>query len=181
MSPSKPPGRVRGAVAACAALVLAGCASAPVPLLTGFETTLQRGTRSAGHWELLSREVAAQTRSTLQQIGYGQEVPVHVSFAPQPSAFDLAWRDFLITALVQQGAIVQQAAGAPLELTYHTQLVHHRSAPELSEVILTTTVSRGGQYLTRASGVYYLENADASLFLHPAPQYRAVPMRVVSQ
>ena len=49
-----------------------------------------------------------------------------------------------------------------------------------TELILTTTVSRGGQYVARTTDVYYLENADTPLFLRPA-HYRAVNMKVVSQ
>ena len=51
--------------------------------------------------------------------------------------------------------------------------------PTNTEMILTTTVSRGGQYLVRKTDVYYLENADTPLFLRPS--YRNVNMKVVSQ
>src|SRR5690606_21658765 len=64
---------------AAAALALAGCGSAPIPLAKNFELTSQHKVRSAGHWELLSRDVVAQTRATLGQVGYGQESPLHVA------------------------------------------------------------------------------------------------------
>ena len=221
--------------AAAAALALAGCGSAPIPLAKNFEQTSQHKVRSAGHWELLSSDVVAQTRASLAQIGFGQDAPLHVALPPNPSSFDLAFRDFLITQMVQRGAVVQQQPGAGLEVSYTTQLVRHNSdrphfipgqytmiaaglmaayglrhehidakllatlglagaadfaasinsgGPTNTELVLTTTVARGGQYLVRKTDVYYLENADVPLFLRPLPpppQYRPTPMQVVAQ
>ncbi|ADV01977.1 hypothetical protein ALDI51_44840 [Alicycliphilus denitrificans] len=218
-------------VAAGAAFVLAGCGSAPIPLSKNFELTSQYKVRSAGHWELLSRDVVAQTRATLEKAGYAPNTPLHVAAPAQPSAFDLGFRDFLITEFVQEGATVQQGPGAALEVSYNTQVVRHNSdrphfipgqftmlaagvmaayglrhehldtkllatlglttaadyansinsgGPTNTELILTTTVSRAGQYVARKTDVYYLENADTPLFLRPA-HYRAVNMKVVSQ
>ncbi|GAB1385007.1 hypothetical protein MASR1M59_01550 [Melaminivora sp.] len=220
---------------ATAALALTGCVNAPIPLAKNFELTSQHKVRSAGHWELVSRDVVAQTRETLKQVGYGQEAPLHVVLPPNPSSFDLAFRDFLITEMVQGGAIVHQQPGNGLEVSYHAQLVRHNSdrphfipgkytmlaagliaayglrhehidtqllgalgltgaadyaasinsgGPTNTEMVLTTTVARGGQYIARKTDVYYLENADVPLFLRPLPPpepYRGVPMKVVAQ
>ena len=51
--------------------------------------------------------------------------------------------------------------------------------PTHTEMILTTTVTRGGQYVARKTDVYYLENADTPLFMRPS--YRNVNLKVVSQ
>lgn len=216
-------------VAAGAAFVLAGCGSAPIPLSKNFELTSQYKVRSAGHWELLSRDVVAQTRATLEKAGYAPNTPLHVAAPAQPSAFDLGFRDFLITEFVQEGASVQQGPGATLEVSYNTQVVRHNSdrphfipgqftmiaaglmaayglrhehldaqlagalglavaadygasvnsgGPTNTEMILTTTVARGGQYVARKTDVYYLENADTPLFVRPS---KGVNMKVVSQ
>lgn len=217
--------------AAGAVFALAGCGSAPIPLSNNFELTNQYKVRSAGHWELLSRDVVAQTRATLEKSGYSADTPLHVMAPNQPSAFELGFRDFLITELVQGGATVHQNPGAVLEVTYNTQLVRHNSdrphfipaqfttlaagvmaayglrhehidtkllgvlglttaldyansvnsgGPTNTELILTTTVTRAGQYVARKTDVYYLENADTPLFLRTA-YYRPVNMKVVSQ
>jgi len=219
------------AVVAGAAFVLAGCGSAPIPLAHNFELTSQYKVRSAGHWELLSRDVVAQTRATLEKAGYAPSTALHVAAPAQPSAFDLGFRDFLITELVQGGATVQQNPGAVLEVSYNTQLVRHNSdrphfipgmftmlaagvgaayglrhehvdakilaglglavaadyansinsgGPTNTEMILTTTVSRNGQYVARKTDVYYLENADTPLFMRGAA-YRPMNLKVVSQ
>ncbi|MBS0610218.1 MAG: hypothetical protein JSS19_12810, partial [Proteobacteria bacterium] len=114
-------------VAAGTAFALAGCGSAPIPLAKNFELTSQYKVRSAGHWELVSRDVVAQTRATLEKSGYAPNTPLHVAAPAQPSAFDLGFRDFLITGLVQDGAAVQQSPGAVLEVSYNTQVVRHNS------------------------------------------------------
>ena len=217
--------------AACTVIALAGCGSSPIPISQNFELTRQHKVRSAGHWELLSRDVVAQTRTTLQKAGYAPDTPLHVVAPTQPSAFDMGFRDFLITELVQDGATVHQHPGAVLEVTYNTQLVRHNSdrphfipgmftmlagglaaayglrlehvdakiaaglglavgldfansinsgGPTNTELILTTTVTRDGQYVARKTDVYYLENVDTPLFMRPS-YYRTVNMKVVSQ
>ena len=219
------------AVLAGAVATLVGCATrAPIPLAENFELTVQPKVRSAGHWELVSRDVVAQTLATLDKAGVAPGSQLHVALPANPSSFDLAFRDFLITKLVQSGAPVQQMPGQTLDVTYHAQLVRHNSerphfipgqftmlaaglmaayglrhehidaqmlgalgltaaadygasinsgGPTNTEMILTTTVARGGQYIARKTDVYYLENADTPLFMRPS--YKSVNMKVVSQ
>ena len=219
------------AVLAGAVATLVGCATrAPIPLAENFELTVQPKVRSAGHWELVSRDVVAQTLATLDKAGVAPGTQLHVALPANPSSFDLAFRDFLITKLVQSGAPVQQMPGQTLDVTYHAQLVRHNSerphfipgqftmlaagvmaayglrnhhldaqllaalgltaaadygasinsgGPTNTEMILTTTVTRGGQYIVRKTDVYYLENADTPLFMRPS--YKSVNMKVVSQ
>jgi len=177
----------------------------------------------------VSRDVVAQTLATLDKAGVAPGTPLHVALPPNPSAFDVGFRDFLITKLVQSGATVQQMPGQTLDVTYHAQVVRHNSerphfipgqftmitaglmaayglrhehldaqmlgalglavaadygasvnsgGPTNTEMILTTTVARGGQYLARKTDVYYLENADTPLFMRPS---KSVNMKVVSQ
>jgi len=219
------------AVLAGAVATLVGCATrAPIPLAENFELTVQPKVRSAGHWELVSRDVVAQTLATLDKAGVAPGTQLHVALPLNPSSFDLAFRDFLITKLVQSGAPVQQMPGQTLDVTYHAQLVRHNSerphfipgqftmlaaglmaayglrhehidaqmlgalgltaaadygasinsgGPTNIEMVLTTTVARGGQYIARKTDVYYLENADTPLFMRPS--YKSVNMKVVSQ
>ena len=48
---------------------LAGCANSPIPLAQNFELTSQYKVRSAGHWDLVSRDVVGQTAATLDKAG----------------------------------------------------------------------------------------------------------------
>lgn len=216
-------------IAAGGMFALAGCSSAPIPLSRNFESTTQHKVRAAGHWELLARDVAARTRATLEKAGYDARTPMHVAPPASATAFDFAFREFLITEMVQSGAAVHQQPGAELSVTYQSQVVRHNSdrpyfipgqftmlaagliaayglrhehldakllagvgltaaadyansvasgGPTNTELILTTTVAREGRYLSRTTDVYYLENADAPLFL-PLPP--VVNMKVISQ
>ena len=224
------------AVLAGAIAVLGGCATkSPIPLAENFELTVQPKVRSAGHWELLSRDVVAQTLETLEKAGVDPNSQLYVALPHSPSDFDVAFRDFLITKLVQTGAGVRQSSDPTLlEVTYHTQVVRHNSerphfipgqftmlasglmaayglhgqhidvkllatlgltsaidysasvysgGPTNTEMILTTTVTHGGQYTARKTDVYYLENADVPLFMRSGYRniYRNVNMKVVAQ
>jgi len=73
----------------------------------------------------------------------------------------------------------QLAAGLGLTLAADYANSINSGGPTNTELILTTTVTRGGQYLARKTDVYYLENADTPLFTRPS--YKNVNMKVVSQ
>lgn len=217
--------------AAAAVMALVGCETAPIPVAKNFEYTSEYKVRSAGHWELVARDVASQTRAMLESAGVADNTPLHVVAPANPSAFDLGFRDFLITQLVHDGAVVRTDPASALAVSYSTQVVRHNSdrphfipgmftmlaggvaaayglrleyidtkimaglglavgmdyassinsgGPTNTELILTTTVTRDGQYVARKTDVYYLENVDAPLFMRPS-YYRTVNMKVVSQ
>ena len=68
------------AVLAGAVATLAGCAyRSPIPLAENFELTVQPKVRSAGHWELVSNDVVAQTLSTLDKAGMQPGTQLHVA------------------------------------------------------------------------------------------------------
>ena len=71
----------------------------------------------------------------------------------------------------------QLAAGLGLTLAADYANSINSGGPTNTELILTTTVTRGGQYLAvRKTDVYYLENADTPLFTRPS--YKPVNMKV---
>lgn len=220
------------AALAGAVATLAGCAQhAPIPVAENFQYTSQPKVRSAGHWDLVSRDVVSQTLATLDKAGIASNTQLHVSLPGNATPFETAFRDFLITKLVQSGAQVQQNPGQTLDVSYTAQVVRHNSdrphfipgrftmlgvglavahglrhqhidtqiaaglglaiaadyaasinsgGPTNTELILTTTVTRGGQYVARKTDVYYLENADTPLFVRPS-HYKNVNMKVVAQ
>ena len=53
--------------------------------------------------------------------------------------------------------------------------------PTSTELILTTTVATGGRYLVRKTDLYYVEEADASLFAAILPPQARTVMKVVGQ
>jgi hypothetical protein len=106
-------------------MLLSACTTAPIPVSANFPLTVQPKVRSAGHWQLLSRDVVAQTLETLNQVGTA--APVFVALPPQATEFDRAFREFLITELVKTGRVVMQKPDNSFELSYQTQVVRHRS------------------------------------------------------
>jgi hypothetical protein len=209
--------------------LLTACASSPIPVSENFPLTVQPKVRSAGHWNLLSKDVIKQTLETLSSVGTTS--PLYVALPPKASEFDVAFREFLITELVKARRVVSQTPDNAIEVSYKTQLVRHQSprphfvpgqftmlagglyalyglrgefldvklaaglgltaaadavasmnsgGPTSTELILTTTVATGGRYLVRKTDLYYVEEADASLFASILPT-QTMMMKVVGQ
>lgn len=198
------------AALAGAVVAMSGCAEAPIPGASNFNPQPQQyKVRAAGHWDLMAGDVAAETLATLERNGLSAKTPMHVVLPRHPSAFDTAFHELLVTKLVQSGASVYDKAGQQLELNYDAQIVHHNvlhdgqngsarssgfgeslgsdysastyvGGPAYTEVLLTSTVTRQGQYVARKSNVYYVDNAVAAQFVKNVPA-RAVSMKVVNQ
>jgi hypothetical protein len=109
----------------CAAAVMAGCATSPIPVSENFPLTVQPKVRSAGHWNLVSKDVLAQTLQTLTKVG--SSAGLHVSLPPNATTFDKVFREFLITELVKSGRVVQQSPDQAMEVSYQVQIVRHDS------------------------------------------------------
>lgn len=106
---------------------LVGCATAPIPLAENFELTVQKKVRSAGHWEILARDVIAQTSATLQKTGVDNNSELYVAEPGNASPFDRAFRQFLITELVEGGKMVKTEPEGAIEVSYDTLVIKHRS------------------------------------------------------
>ena len=180
---------LRPAALCCAVAALAGCAATPAPLVEHFPITSQKKVRSAGHWNLLTHDVVDQTVASLQRAGATPQTTLYVSPANSASEFERALHDFLVTELVQRGWRVLPTNNAMMTLNYHSQVVKHQSerpfnGPTHVELILTTTVSNPGGYISRKTDVYYVEESDTSLFYglnrDPSVIY-AKSMKVVGQ
>ena len=180
---------LKPAALCCAVAALAGCAVSPTPLAENFQLTSQKKVRSAGHWNLLTRDVVEQTLASLEKAGATPQSTLNVPLAANSSEFELALHEFLVTELVQKGWRVLPTNNAMLTLDYQSQVVKHKSerpfgGPTPIEVILTTTVSGTDGYMSRKTDVYYVEESDASMFygLHKDPSViNAKNMKVVSQ
>jgi len=120
-----------------AALIVVGCTS-PVPVAQNVSASSQQVARSARHWDVVADDVVEQTIDTLESEETLEGRPLFVSPSAQRTAFDKAFREFLITRLVAEGRAVDvcraprvkakegfAAEGAQIEVTYDTQLVRH--------------------------------------------------------
>ncbi|QNP47476.1 hypothetical protein [Diaphorobacter aerolatus] len=175
------------------AVALSGCGTPPVPLTKNFGETSQNKVRAAGHWDALSQDAASQTHDMLLRSGFAADTPVYVAMPANPSSFDAAFRELLITRLTDTGVKVYTDPNQRLQVTYHAHVVKtsghanvgvyteeaHPSGSN-TEVILTTSVTHNGQYVARKTDVYYLANADVPLFAKPN-HMRPVNVKVVGQ
>jgi hypothetical protein len=105
--------------------VLVGCASSPIPVSANFPLTVEPKVRSVGHWNLLSNDVVKQTLDSLGKLGVSGNL--YVALPSNPTTFDRAFQQFLITDLVKSGRVVQQYPDQALEVSYQTQVVRHNS------------------------------------------------------
>ena len=63
--------------------LLSACATSPIPVSENFPITVQPKVRSAGHWNLLSKDVVSQTLETLNKVG--TVAHLYVALPPQAS------------------------------------------------------------------------------------------------
>jgi len=191
--------------------IIGGCSTSPIPVSENFPLTVQPKVRSAGHWNILSKDIVSQTLQTLNKIDAVSGL--HVKNPVNASAFDKSFKEFLITELVKSGRVVKQDPNNNLlEVSYQAQIVKHRGdrpwhipggltmlttgmyalygigaetaglallgvagaadtlqsinsgGPTHTEMILTTTVTKDGQYMSRKTDIYYVEDIDSDLF-----------------
>jgi len=100
--------QTRGWVAAAGAVWLLAACGSPV---------------AVSNWELVSRDVAAKTQAALPRGA------VHVAAPHNSSTFDFAFREFLVSELVKNGAtILQQPSPDGVEVTYNAQVIRHNGS-----------------------------------------------------
>lgn len=221
-----------------AAWALFGCAS-PVPVADTFPLTYQKVARTAHHWDVVANDVVAQTAAALASNPQLQGRGVFVPSSPRGSAFDTAFRNFMINHLVERGLRVSvceirpaSSAGfeseAPdVDVRYETQIIGHgadmsryrpglftalasgvavirnadaaeltrgdRNAagialgaladwglghvanPTHTELVVTTTIAEHNRFILRRSDIYYVPDADASLFFRKVGQRTDCP------
>ena len=203
------------------AFLATGCAS-EVPIPTTYPLTSQQKIKSAHHWDVIAKDVAQQTITSLTKNNLSS-IPVTVSTQQPDAPFQMGFRNFLITHLVDLNQPVAQK-NAEIEVQFETQVVRHTSERRASipgeltaltagiivarnaalhwgnnslsagalaiagladwgkgydtglsktEVIVTTSVTRKGQFLMRKTDVYYLDDVDGALF-EQMKQWRVV-------
>jgi len=110
-----------------ALLVSVGCA-ARVPVATNHPLTTQKKAKAAHHWDVLADDIAGQTQAATRAPGSAlRDRPLYV----QPrgnSPFDAAFRNFLITRLVNRGLPVSSEAQGAVAVSYEVQLLRHDSS-----------------------------------------------------
>ncbi|AKU09954.1 hypothetical protein AzCIB_0049 [Azoarcus sp. CIB] len=139
---------------------LVGCAS-PAPVAQNFPISYQKVARTAHHWDVVADDVVSQTLQEVSTKAQLQGRALIVAPA-RNTAFNTAFREFMITHLVTAGAQVSvckmdvatgrgfQADGQVVEIQYDSQLiVHGNDVPNYAP----------GRLTALAAGVAVIRNA----------------------
>lgn len=142
------------------AAAVVGCAS-PAPVAENFPLSYQKVARTAHHWDVVADDVVAQTLDAIGKMPQFQGRSIVVT-PSRNTAFNTAFREFMITHLVSSGAQVGvcktvktsgrgfQAEGPEVEVHYDTQLiVHGKDVPNYAP----------GRFTALAAGVAVIRNA----------------------
>lgn len=106
---------------------LAGCAQSPIPVAGNFDITEQKKVRSAGHWQVISRDAARETLKMLDEAGVAQNARVAVVMPEKATAFEKTFYEMLTTEVVRSGRRVTNSTQNVVQLGYNVQVVEHKS------------------------------------------------------
>jgi hypothetical protein len=121
--------------------LFAGCATpySEAPLATNFPTSKQQKLQAAAHWNVIAGDVAKQISSGLKD-----KRPLFVNQSSVKTAFDRAFTNDLISALVAEGYIVMRSPAGALSVDVDTQAVLFApNRPQYNYAGLATAVTAG--------------------------------------
>lgn len=101
---------------------LGGCGSPQVPYTSSHAISYQKVARATSHWDILADDVATQTVSAI-----GAKRTIYVATPTDPTDFNRAFHNFLITRMVNKGIPVSNQNAGAIEVRYETQVVKHNS------------------------------------------------------
>ena len=122
-------------------LVLAGCAApyTETPLATNFPTSKQPKLQAAAHWNVIANDVAQQISSNIKE-----KRPLFVNQSTVKTAFDRAFSNQLISALVAQGFPVLKSPVGALNVDIDTQAVRFSAnRPQYKHTGVATAFTAG--------------------------------------
>ena len=128
-------------------LLALGCASR-VPVATNHPLTTQKKAKAAHHWDVLADDIARQTQAAVSRPGSPISGKPVCILAAGNSPFDQAFRNFLITRLVNRGVPVTANAKEGQAISYETQLLQHDSS-RYTHVPGTLTALAAGIWVVR--------------------------------
>lgn len=107
------------------AILLAGCANQPVG--KWYPISTQKKVSAVHQWGLIASDAAEQTGTLLASSKELVGKPLYVTENGK-SHFDRGFRNYMITSLVNNGAIVSASKEGSIEVNYETQVVRHGSS-----------------------------------------------------
>ncbi len=154
--------RTRVATGLAGLVMLGGCAApySEAPVATNFPSTKQPKLQAASHWNAIANDVAQQISA-----GIKEKQPLFVNQSTVKTAFDRAFSNQLISALVGQGFPVLKSPGGALNVEIDTQTVRFSAnRPQYNHAGVATALTAGvwALHQARASAGAVLLTAVAS-------------------
>ncbi len=102
--------------------LLAGCANQPIG--ERYPMTEQKKVEAVQHWGAIAADAVEQTRLALSGRDFAKDKPLYV-MESSGTHFDRAFRNYMITSLVNAGLQVSTEKQGAIEISYETQVVRH--------------------------------------------------------
>ena len=131
------------AFALIAAATLGGCQTpySPTPLATNFPTTKQEKLQAAAHWTVIAGHLEQQL---VEELKKAPQRPLFVASTANPSPFQRAVNDQLISALVKDGYIVSRTPTGALQVNLDIQaLTFSANRKQAGTVGAATAIATG--------------------------------------
>ena len=112
-------------LAALCVVGLVGCANQPTS--QWYPQSQQMQVSAAQHWELIAADAVEQTRLAVSGKAFAQGKPLYVT-ENTGTHFDRAFRNYMITGLVNAGLPVTPSKEGAIEISYETQVIRHGSS-----------------------------------------------------
>ncbi|MCK5720332.1 MAG: membrane lipoprotein lipid attachment site-containing protein [Thiomargarita sp.] len=160
-------------------LLLAGCSGyKSLPTAVSYPDTSQRKMQAAHHWDVLAKDLAQRIKKTLYISFPDMTVkpPLFLKrvYVKNPSPFDQTFFNLLNSRLIQNGLVVinnNLGYDNYLLIEYNMQVIHRESN---AEIIITTAITMGQQYLFGDSRIYYINNGDSDHYENNTKTYQLV-------
>ncbi|GAB1410403.1 hypothetical protein MASR1M90_15570 [Desulfovibrionales bacterium] len=114
-----------------------GCAN-QVPVAENFSISTQKKLRAPHHWDVIAEDVVTVAKKALDYNDDLRGEPVFVDFVQiDPFPFNQAYKNFMITGLVNRGILVTENPNAQILVRIDTQVVHHKGPRKYSPLVST--------------------------------------------
>ena len=140
------------ALALIAAAALGGCKTpySPAPLATNFPTTKQEKLQAAAHWTAIASHMEQQLAGELKK---SPPRPLYVASPANPTPFQLAINNQLISSLVSDGYVVSRTPAGALQISLDVQAItfapNRKQAPTVG---VATAIATGVWVLAERIG-----------------------------
>lgn len=135
-----------------AAVLSVGCTPA-MPKAEYFPPTKQKIAVAAQHWGMIAADAVQQTKLALEAQSFPKTRPVYVAMG-KDTEFDRAFRNYLITGLVNAGVVVAPTLEGAVEIGYETQVISHAAPFDPGQFGYQPGMATAG-----VSGFWILRNA----------------------